>query len=375
MVVRISETRTAFRSSISRARFSGLKPSRRVHSPTYGARGDCACMPTRRSIASAAASFQRRRSICRSSRARLSALRSRTSGVTACALGGPSSRRLLLSCRQSTENRMLPSSSFRSSGDDFHSKAEPVHRWSGRQRDVRACKDSLRGPEGGKGIQKIVHCPSPAPKNAACGFQLGPENRNDKCFSLCPSLRGLFGVRHPFAAAPAPEAHLGMRFMDPFPVLGVRPQERIDFPDFRHDVPGLAVDSPTVDPGAEPACLLPARRPEQWPHRSGENAARSRPPEELSCFQLARPWPPVGQTYGHVDGDDCRGRIETEEILDPSQDGGAALSCPQVLCDAQPPRAATVNARYGPGSHPRALSRRPGQTSRCRLPWSCRSTR
>ena len=54
IVARIIEPRTASRSSISRASSVGSNPFSRVHSPTYGASGDWACMPTRCSIASSA---------------------------------------------------------------------------------------------------------------------------------------------------------------------------------------------------------------------------------------------------------------------------------------------------------------------------------
>src|SRR5688572_21855966 len=62
---------------------SARKPCSRVHRPMYGFVGTCACIPTSDSIASAADISKRCKSICRASRARLSARRLSTSAPMA----------------------------------------------------------------------------------------------------------------------------------------------------------------------------------------------------------------------------------------------------------------------------------------------------
>ncbi len=73
IVERISDVRTAARSSIAAASSPGSKPSSRDQSPTYGDSGACACIPTRCSIAASGAIASRASSSWRASRARLSA--------------------------------------------------------------------------------------------------------------------------------------------------------------------------------------------------------------------------------------------------------------------------------------------------------------
>ena len=72
IVARINDARTALR-LVSRSDSStGSKPFRRVQRPMYGSIGTCACIPTSRSIASAAGSAARSSSSCLASVARLS---------------------------------------------------------------------------------------------------------------------------------------------------------------------------------------------------------------------------------------------------------------------------------------------------------------
>jgi hypothetical protein len=81
MVERISATRTTDRSSMSCSSASGRKPARRVHSPTYAARGDCDWMPTRCSTASSGEIRRRRRRSCLARSARLSRSVESTGGL------------------------------------------------------------------------------------------------------------------------------------------------------------------------------------------------------------------------------------------------------------------------------------------------------
>jgi len=62
--------RTASRRSINPTSSLGSNPSTRLHKPTYGASGACACIPTSRSTASAAEHPHRSTNPCRTDVAR-----------------------------------------------------------------------------------------------------------------------------------------------------------------------------------------------------------------------------------------------------------------------------------------------------------------